>query len=87
MIITRGSPDTKLHVVVANSTTPIKFFLSRGVLNDGPQGGKLVENLDETYGGSYLLMDKAYEGNQTRKTAVERSLIPVVPPKANRREP
>ena len=32
-------------------------------------------------------MDKAYEGDQTRKKAVEQLLLPVVPPKANRRKP
>ena len=63
------------------------FFISRGNLNDAPQGRKLIERLGEAYKGSYLLMDKAYEGDPTRNCAVEHSLIPVVPPKANRLEP
>lgn len=32
-------------------------------------------------------MDKAYEDEETRKTAVEQGFIPVVPPKSNRKEP
>jgi len=32
-------------------------------------------------------MDKAYEDEETRKSAVEQGFIPVVPPKINRKEP
>ena len=32
-------------------------------------------------------MDRAYEGDETRQTAREVGLKPVVPPKRNRREP
>jgi transposase len=34
-----------------------------------------------------LAMDKAYEGDETRETAVSLNMIPVVPPKSNRKEP
>ena len=66
---------------------PLRSFISRGNLHDGPQGLKLIESLGKSYKGSHLLVDKAYEGDQTRKTAVEHLLFPVVPPKANRRKP
>ena len=32
-------------------------------------------------------MDKAYEGDKIRSLAVSHSLLPVVPPKKNRKEP
>jgi transposase len=35
----------------------------------------------------YLLMDRAYEGDATRKLALELGYIPVVPPKSNRKNP
>ena len=35
----------------------------------------------------FILMDRAYEGDETRQTAREVGLKPVVPPKRNRREP
>ena len=35
----------------------------------------------------YLLMDKAYEGDETRRLALELGFIPVVPPKSNRLQP
>ena len=35
----------------------------------------------------YLLMDRAYEGDETRALAVELGYTPVVPPKSNRKNP
>ncbi|MGA7180717.1 MAG: transposase, partial [Thiobacillaceae bacterium] len=35
----------------------------------------------------HLLMDRAYEGNETRQLALDLGFIPVVPPKSNRVEP
>lgn len=32
-------------------------------------------------------MDRAYEGDKMRGKAIEKGLIPVVPPKSNRRDP
>jgi len=37
--------------------------------------------------GKPLLMDKAYEGDECRATAVECGIVPVVPPKSNRIKP
>ena len=37
--------------------------------------------------GLPLLMDRAYEGNETRQLALDLGMIPVVPPKSNRIEP
>ena len=34
-----------------------------------------------------LLMDRAYEGNETRQLVLELNMIPVVPPKSNRLDP
>lgn len=35
----------------------------------------------------HLLMDRAYEGDETRQGALELGYVPVVPPKHNRRAP
>ena len=37
--------------------------------------------------GLPLLMDRAYEGAETRQLALDLGFIPVVPPKSNRLEP
>src|SRR5678810_1417090 len=35
----------------------------------------------------HLIMDRAYEGDETRQLALELNFIPVVPPKSNRVNP
>ena len=37
--------------------------------------------------GMPLLMDRAYEGNETRQLVLELGMVPVVPPKSNRIDP
>ena len=59
------------------------FSLSAGNCGDGPEGRALLQKL----GPAYLLMDRAYEGDETRALAVEHGYIPVVPPKSNRKNP
>jgi transposase len=37
--------------------------------------------------GLPMIMDKAYEGNETRQTVLDLGMIPVVPPKCTRLDP
>ncbi len=37
--------------------------------------------------GPYLLMDRAYEGNETRQLALDLGFVPVVPPSSTRVHP
>jgi transposase len=37
--------------------------------------------------GLPLLMDRAYEGNETRQLVLSLGMVPVVPPKSNRIDP
>ena len=37
--------------------------------------------------GLPMLMDRAYEGNETRQLVLDPGMIPVVPPKSNRLHP
>ena len=37
--------------------------------------------------GLPLLMDRAYEGNETRQLVLELGMVPIVPPKSNRIDP
>ena len=61
--------------------------LSAGNCGDGPEGRALLRQLGPTDHPVYLLMDRAYEGDETRALAVELGYIPVVPPKSNRKNP
>jgi transposase len=74
-------------MVASDARTAITFSLSPGQAGDAPEGRALLQSLGPSNRPLYLLMDKAYEGNETRQLALELGFIPVVPPKSNRLEP
>ncbi len=61
------------------------FSLSAGNCGDAPEGRALLQQLDPVDHPVYLLMNRAYEGDETRALAVELGYISVVPPKSNRK--
>ena len=61
--------------------------LSPGQSSDGPEGRKLLEKLGPAQRPTHLLMDRAYEGDETRTLAIDLGYDPVVPPKSNRKNP
>ena len=62
------------------------FSLSGGEKHDAPEGRKLISQL-KVNEPCCLLMDRAYEDEQTRLMAIQHGFIPVVPPKKNRLQP
>ena len=74
-------------MVAASDRDGIIFSLSAGNCGDGPESRALLRQLGPTDHPVYLLMDRAYEGDETRALAVELGYIPVVPPKSNRKDP
>ena len=83
----RGGWNTKIHMVAADARTAIVFALSPGGDHDAPHGRALLEELGSMPEGLPLLMDRAYEGDQTRQLVLDLGMIPVVPPKSNRVHP
>jgi transposase len=74
-------------MVAADARTAITFSLSAGNDHDAPQGRLLLEELGPMPEGLPLLMDRAYEGDETRQLVLDLGMIPVVPPKSNRLNP
>jgi transposase len=74
-------------MVAANARTAITFSLSPGHDHDAPHGRALLEELGAMPEGLSLLMDRAYEGDETRQLVLDLGMIPVVPPKSNRLQP
>ena len=55
---------------------------------DAPEGRSLLKTLENGgWEGVNLIMDKAYEGDDTRQRVLDLSMIPVVLPKINRITP
>ena len=83
----RGGWTTKIHMVAADARTAVTFSLSPGQAHDAPQGRRLLNRLGAQNQKRFLVMDRAYEGDNTRQLALDLGYHPVVPPKSNRHEP
>jgi len=74
-------------MVAADCRTALTFALSPGSAHDAPEGRKLLSSLGKVENKPFLIMDRAYEGDETRQLALELGFEPVVPPKSNRLQP
>lgn len=76
-------------MAAANERTAFGFSLSPGQAGDAPEGRKLLEAWREQKpeGLKAVILDRAYEGDETRQLILDLGLEPVVPPKANRLNP
>ena len=63
------------------------FSLSAGNVSDARAGRLLLETVGPLERTAHLLMDRAYEDDQTRLKAWGLRFYPVVPPKRNRVRP
>ena len=62
-------------MVAADARTAITFALSPGSAHDAPEGRELLRDLG-SFPGMPVIMDRAYEGNETRQLVL--ALEPVI---------
>ena len=74
-------------MVAADARTAVAFSLSPGNAHDAPEGRKLLNKMEKPADDPALVMDRAYEGENTRQLALDLGFVPVVPPKSNRDDP
>lgn len=74
-------------MVSADDRCAIAFSLTPGQAGDAPAGRALMRTLKGLPKHCRLIMDTAYEGNETRQLALDLGLIPIVPPHPQRVEP
>ena len=74
-------------MVAADARTAVTFSLSPGQAHDAPEGRKLLARLGSQGQKPFLIMDRAYEGNETRQLALALGFTPVVPPLSTRVDP
>ena len=74
-------------MVAANARTAITFALSPGQASDAVEGRQLLDGIGPLPVPLHLILDKAYEDDQTRQLALDFGFIPVISPKSNRLEP
>lgn len=83
----RGGWTTKIHLVAAHARCALSLALSPGQAGDAPQGRELLKAFGAAPVRCHLIMDRAYEGHETRPLALDLDFIPVVPPNPNRLSP
>ena len=83
----RGGWTTKIHMVAADARTAITFALSPAKLTTPSMAASCWAVWGHCPRPLPLLMDGAYEDDQTRQLALDFGWIPVVPPKRTRLEP
>lgn len=74
-------------MVAANAECAVIFSLSPGQAGDAPEGRKLLMALGTAPEPCAIIMDRAYEGDETRSLVSSLGFSPVVPPKSNRTNP
>jgi transposase len=74
-------------MLAASEKIAVAFSLSPGNEHDAAEGRKLLGELGKSLGKCSVIMDRAYEGDETRNLVKNLGYKPVVPPKANRINP
>ena len=74
----RGSWSTKDQMVTAHERCAIGPHSRQGKPGDAPEGRALWRSIPQLPMSCHLLMDCAYEGNETRQLALDLGFIPVV---------
>src|SRR6202167_1688012 len=80
----RGGCTTKIHLVTADARCALILKLSAGQAGDAPNGRDLLQAGGPVPAGCYLIMDSAYQGDETLRLARQLGYIPVVPPNPQR---
>jgi transposase len=79
----RGGLTTKIHLLVDALGNPVEVMLTPGQAHDLSCAEPLIDAADP----QALIADKAYDADALIDTLNQREIIPVIPPKANRKTP
>jgi transposase len=79
----RGGLTTKIHALVDALGNPVELMLTPGQTHDLACAQPLIDGANP----HALLGDKAYDSDQLIGSLTERGITPVIPPKANRKNP
>ena len=77
----RGGFSTKIHVSVDGLGNPLRFILTGGQQHDITQAEELIAG----YAGEHVLADKGYDAQEFRQHILELGMMPVIPPRSNRK--
>lgn len=73
-------------MATATARAAVCFSLSAGQAHNAPEGEALLGKMNKRDEQKHLLMDSAYESALIRKAVTEKVLLPIMPPKPNRKK-
>ncbi|WP_370687952.1 IS5 family transposase [uncultured Oscillibacter sp.] len=73
--------NTKIHLAVDAHGMPVRFFITSGTTADCTVAAQLIEGFQ----AEYLLADRGYDTDAIILKAVDEEMIPVIPPRKNRK--
>ncbi|HEV8464022.1 MAG TPA: IS5 family transposase [Pseudolabrys sp.] len=79
----RGGLTTKIHAVVDALCNPVALSLTPGQAADITQAAPLLDEVEP----DAFIGDKGYDSDALVEKLEQRGITPVIPPKANRKEP
>ena len=78
----RGGFSTKIHIAVDGSGNPLRFMLTAGQRHDIVCGQGLIDG----YNSAYVIADTSYDSMAFIESITDTGAVPVIPPRANRRD-
>jgi transposase len=77
----KGGFSSKIHILVDALGHPLRFVATAGQVAEVTQAPALLTGQSATY----AIMDKAYDADAVLELLARQAIIPVIPPKANRK--
>ncbi|WP_408637931.1 IS5 family transposase [Oxalobacter vibrioformis] len=79
---TKGGFNSKIHLAVDANGMPVRCLVTSGTVADCTQASRLMDGISPRH----LVADRGYDSNAILDHAKSRNIIPVIPPKRNRKE-
>ncbi len=78
----RGGLSTKIHIAVDGLGNPLHFMLTAGQRHDITCAEALIDG----YNSEYVIADTSYDSMALIESITQRGAVPVIPPRATRRD-
>src|SRR5262249_6207769 len=83
----RGGWSTKIHAGCRDERTGVAIVLTAGHCHESPVFETVFAQVPPEHALTHALMDKGYDSDGIREQLVAHDIVPVIPPKSNRRAP
>ena len=83
----RGGLSTKIHAGCRDERTSIAIVLTAGHCHESPVFATVLAQVPAEPPLTHAIMDKGYDSDGIREQLVAQDIVPVIPPKSNRRAP